>query len=592
MRQIIKYSLTPKLWVPSHYLTSKYLSQLKKRGFLDFISVTVGYRTIYNKEALWDDLIERLKKYSLEQILTIVSMINGLLFNQENLSNLTTQQEICNMLFGKNKSQVLYNFYKYQRENNEQFPTVLFYEAQLLNLLKIALLIDLPKTSNISEDSLIPLGEALLMVTDLVFEAIDISKMDVLQRWLQFVVPNTFFSQRDIDLHSLARCYELYLRDKPHLKTHSSYCPLPLWVEKITGLKPEILWSVIFALTGHWFKSSRDFIERLSKPLDFYAYFTRNFEFTNEEIEKFFNLVGIEVDKLREEIKKTYKINNIRPFHILPFAKYPLIKLDKMVYCISIRHLILKLTTGLHYIFLNGLPSKERNKYLTYMGVVFEDYVKRLFYRVYPQSANRYFSLDKVKCNINGKFCDGIVLYENAVILLEIKATLFPLSARTGEDMNEIQKKFNEIFIKAAEQIDNTIKAIESDKLKISGIKPTMYYPVIITLEDVPINPIIYSKISEDLKSKGILLHPKIKPLQIIGVRELEHLEILIEKGFSFKEIIDDKISSNLTKNESFSYYFYIRNDKFPAVHNLYLKKIFDEELSKKAITYFKSREK
>jgi hypothetical protein len=103
-------------------------------------------------------------------------------------------------------------------------PFVLFHERQLITAAKAAFL-TLPVDDYPGLDSLGPLGEALLMVSDLVEE----EPMSPAEHnpdteegrriWEQFLLANTLFHRHGIELHEIARAYSLYHMDRPHLRT-------------------------------------------------------------------------------------------------------------------------------------------------------------------------------------------------------------------------------------------------------------------------------------------------------------------------------------------------------------------------------------
>jgi hypothetical protein len=200
------------------------------------------------------------------------------------------------------------------------------------------------------------------------------------------------------------------------------------------------------------------------------------------------------------------------------------------------------------------------------MGPVFEDYVSRLLARVYPSLANRYLGPKELEGAISGKKCDFVLLYGDALVLLEAKATRFSLPARTEESWTEYEGQFNEIFLDSASQIDNTVKAIEAGKLLHLQIDPAVirvYFPLLVTLEDLPMSRPIYRKVREDIEKEGLLQDPKVRPFQAIDIGNLEFLEIGMDSGRSLREILQEKVASDETRDQSMGNYLLSKDEPF-----------------------------
>ena len=78
------------------------------------------------------------------------------------------------------------------------------------------------------------------------------------------------------------------------------------------------------------------------------------------------------------------------------------------------------------------------------MGEVFEDYVHRAFDRMFPLQSKRYLRLDDIRDKISTKYCYGLIAYENGVILVESKASLFTFEARVGHDITTIRSRLDD----------------------------------------------------------------------------------------------------------------------------------------------------
>jgi hypothetical protein len=159
-----------------------------------------------------------------------------------------------------------------------------------------------------------------------------------------------------------------------------------------------------------------------------------------------------------------------------------------------------------------------------------------------------------------------VILYGDALVLIEAKATRFTLAARTEGSWSDYERAFNEIFLDSASQMDNTVKEIEAGKLLHLGIDPAvirLYFPVLVTLEDLPMNGVIYRKVWEDVGKAHLLEQPKVKALQAIDVGDLEFLEIALHSGTSLREILHKKLTSAESRDQSMGNYLLLKDEPF-----------------------------
>lgn len=409
--------------------------------------------------------------------------------------------------------------------------------------------------------------------------------------WQQHFIANGLFHHGDTGIHTFPRAYDLYLSDKPHLRGDPDYVDLRAAVREATGVEPDTLWFILFAFMGHWRTIEPEAIAGGTWAMSRTRYFS-TLNFSKEDTDKFFDLVCLDAKSMKELVSGYYNLEDLKAFDVLLFAKKPLVIIGDNVFCLSVKLLTHKLTDGLYHLFLD--PAKfdrqRRGRFLRFMGTVFEDYVSRLLARVYPASANRYVGPKELADNVEGRSCDFVILYGDALVLIEVKATRFTLAARTEASWADIERAFKEIFQDSAEQIDSTVNAIEAGKLLHLGIDPAvvrLYFPLVVTLEDLPMNGVIYRKVREDIAGAHLLEQPKVKPLQAIDIGDLEFLEIALHSGRSLREILQEKLSSSDDRDQSMGNYLLRKDEPFiKGPVNQYLGDLFTQ-LGDRAIEVF-----
>ncbi len=589
------------LWVPKDPYPAL---QMASRGPLDFTGVTLSYRQVYGEEATWVGLEKALAPYSLEQIVIVICRISVSLYNQTLPWDPQTQLRICKGIFGiEGFTRILESLRSLQvkmKQKNDSAPILVFHEQQALNLLKTALLL---KTGDETEtcDSLAGIGRALLMITDLTegepgdLLSVKPSDSGYLDRWLAHILGNYLFKSGSVTSDELARSYDLYLTDKPTLRDCGSYVDLVPILRQTTGLEPDELWSLTFAVQAYWETFSAESIPDANMAISRTSCLSSQFTFTEEEVGRFFAFCATSVRELRRNVCKHYSFKSLRPLDVLPFAKWPLVIFEDRVYALSLPLLMQKLTTGLHYLYLDEHIEKEqRQMYLTYMGEVFEDYVHRAFNRMFPSVSKRYLRMDDIRKEITAKYCDGLIAYEEGVILVESKASLFAFEARVGHDITATRGRLDDIYLDGAKQLQATVDALRQGFRDGKGTIPDeikWYLPVIITLEHIPMNPIIYGEVRRILASQKLLVEKDILQLQSINIGELEQIEAILEAGYSFSELFTDKLSQAAEAEDSWGNYLFRRRDKFKASKNTFLNKRADE-IYERALQYFAERQR
>jgi hypothetical protein len=390
-----------------------------------FMGLRLGAKQLLGVRGTWDGVRERLSHYSLAQVLDVLGRISAVLARGQ--SDREIQHQLLLGLFDDDAVRRILTVVQQEaaqlrREGFGDLTMCMFDELQIVNTAKGALLTLPPDGADASGVSFAALGEALLMVSDLIEEApgslgdVDIHTGEGWQAALQHLLVNGLFHHSQHEVHVLARCQDLYLQDKPSLHDCGSYVDLPALVRCATGLEPDVLWPVMFALLGHTISIAAR--PDQASPIRRADYFTKNFGFTVEESEAFFNLLTIDAAEMKSLLANSYSPSDMKPFHMLPLAQFPLIGIGGQVFCPS-RHLLFDAVThALYHRLLNapGRSTSERHQFMIYVGEVFGDYVDRLLGRTFGGALplmRRYIGANELRQALPGtrttkpKVCDG-----------------------------------------------------------------------------------------------------------------------------------------------------------------------------------------
>lgn len=564
----------------------RFVSNSNKKDEYPFIGVSIGYTDLFSDRATLDDVIDRLKPYGVKRVLDVTSRVSAVLYHFGFPRQVEAQRVIRDILFGPRAKEINDAIKAWhEKQSGPSAPFfLLFHELQLANTAKIALLA-LPDDGD-PDQPLDKLGEALLMVTDLINkdedEILSGSQLDQIERLHKLIVRSTLFNAGDERSHAFARAFDIFLSDKAHLRHHDTYLNLPETFERIVGLPVDLYWTLLFATYSHFARIEKNDPATAQGPIDVTSYFSKVVGLSDDQLGRFLLQVANTVSDHRATLTQIGCTTEwLNPYELLSLEIRPLVSIDENVYCSLVQLLEKKLVIGLHYVFLNGTPSKEeRDKYLTYLGHVFSDYIKRIFDRAYPESTRRYISDNDLKKYTTEEVCDGALVCPEALILIECKATLMTHEIRVSGTGPAYETRLERIFVKAARQIDATIRAVKAGKYISLGLDPKRikkYYPVVAPLENLPYNPLLADQIQNGLKKANLLQASDIGALQPMSIDELEYVEVASQQGKTLQQLIDGKLDSAQYRDNSFRNQWIANQESFLRTRNPYLAKIFDD---------------
>lgn len=531
----------------------------------DTLLIRAGYEQIFGVQVDWDDLVARLQVYTLSQLCVLLGRTSAYLRHFGHRRRTEGQMYLCRQFFGDEHGEEiarrLEDLQQAERDEGRASRVSLFDELQVINTAKAGFL-ELPICDELEDTTeLSAFGEALLIVSDLIEgEPADVIGVDPeseegARRWLRYFVANSLFHHGTNLAHALPRAFDLFLTDRDHLSDHPAYIDLPRRAEELTGLTPREIWMALFALLGKWNVTSDD-ADVLPAVLVKDRYF-ENFAFPRERVDRFYGLAVAEGECLRELVQENYTREDLRPYHNLPFARYPLVELGNHLYCVSTKLLTERISLGSYHLFLDpdATTRRERGRFLTYSGTVFEEYVTEILERAFPVAAGRLIQEDELSEHLPAQSCDAAIVYEECLVLIEAKASIFSLEARAGEDWPALERQFHDLFTDAGSQLNGSIEAIEDGALAPLGLAPDRmrrYFPVVVTLEGVAMTAPIYDAISRNLERRGLLQQSKAAPLQVLDIDEVEFLEIGLSREHRLDRLLSEKIEEPYDRSDSF----------------------------------------
>jgi len=482
-----------------------------------------------------------------------------------------------------------------------------------MTVVKVACL-EIAPARQVEEMSYRGFCEALLMLNDLVERtpaipsSADASSEDGQRALVYFLYVAGAAQLQYNEVNLLARTFDLFLSGHPGIYSASGVSlNLPAIVEELTGLAPDVYWAILFAILARYYSVNVDNAHKVGAWIDRSRYFNL-YDISPEELTRWFGFVSQDIDTLRRNVARLYSLTNIRPFHTLPLASAPVVLDGNLALCPILRLLFEKMTSGLYHVLLNARKEdRARGDFQRYVGDVFQDYIHRLLLRVYTTASGgspRYIdaaTLDREVGAISPpkggtpSRCDGLILYDDAIICIETKAKFFPTDVRSGDNAELFFERLYGIYVDAARQIDATIDHVNAGALVRLGIdcsKVRRFFPLIVTLQDFPMRPEIYAFLQRRIADEGLLKQAGTAAFQALDAEEIEVLEVALSEGADLRQVLETKMRDPWAMGQSFHNYTIVRNEP-PTTkdRNAYLSKIY-LDLVARTTSYMRSRAK
>jgi len=562
-------------------------------------SVTmVGWEELFGAPASLPGILERLKQYSLREIVSMVGRATLAL----HLARKTTtenyfegQRFIAERFLGRELTEWVYTRVAAATEADIPLGSrALFQERQLLNAIKLAFsAVDVGVADK--GNNPIQFVEALLMLSDVIDPpegTFDADTAEGRSGMELYITANTLFNEGAHPVHDAVRAFNLYILPHPELASRS-IVDVPAALKRASGLEATTIWMALYALYGAWSTLTLEDLDAgriIHRRSEYLSTMPR---LSVAEQMKWFNLATWEVADLQVRLRGDYSLEDPRFFDILPFEERPLVAFGDDVYCMSFPLLERLLGSSIQHRLMDKtvFEPKETRRFLDTRGHLVEGYTVELLASVF---GDRFIPEERLQKLAGGEsVCDGMIIYPGAVLLLECKTMSPLLGTRHGENYEVYRAKWREAMVKAADQFESTIQHIEQGSFEIIGVdrNSTEVYPVIGVFEQ-PIQPPVYRAIRMlDLAGHPleVRMHAgKTRSLQLLHIKEIEMVAMAAEKGRNILEVLQEKTSNPEMTEISLHHFLDLRGETFHRGHSRWHSDRFDE-MTRSARTLFRS---
>jgi hypothetical protein len=441
----------------------------------------------------------------------------------------------------------------------EQKVEVVFYEAQVLNLIRLVIL-HAPAAGGRRCDQkgdLTLLARILLQITDMLVER-DAKAEPDRHAWVfgNFTRTELFTHDEPRVPDAMARNYDLFVLVPRLLNRHGHTYDLPGTFAKITGLAIEDYIGLGFGLLSQYDTIDAGLIGQADIGIDRGTYLA-NVRLAAEVRDRLWPLVSKPLDEYREALRQEWERTTgaARWSAMRTFSQFPMIELPNgPVVAVSRRLLRDRVTHGIYWILANTLAGRERDNFTNFFGHVFEAYVCRCLTRAASRDFRRGVEYDGAD---SGKRPEGALVTPRSVALVEAKARRLLLNVREIGGEAELRAAVKPGLEEAADQLAATIDAGRRGAIK--GIETgdgTRYYPVIVTYEPLPSHALALRLYEGIIHRGGRLKEETVKPVTLLTTRDVESIEGIIWDGVAWPDLLTRKHTVRHA-DDSFHNYIY-----------------------------------
>jgi hypothetical protein len=365
---------------------------------------------------------------------------------------------------------------------------------------------------------------------------------------------------------ALARAQELFgTTARSEISGSSNACPIDQWMVEDYGLTIEEQFALGFALGA------------MTHALDEDEATGTQIYITPENLDDLFAKLRWEDRKhqvlsaiatTRESYVSEFAENGNSLEHlawdVLPFMRHPFFMLgDGGVVLLSPRALFSWLTDGFHYRLLDAARRRSAGdhrrrisrQYTAFAGELLEDYALNVVRSVHPGErpvggGRVYGEQPYGRVNSNGnaaeKTSDIAIDLGLDLVLMEVSVSRLRADTLLLGDTEAVAEDLERMVIKKIRQLDHCVHALIAGRAHIPANGPEVdmnrverIWPVLVTAGNITQSAALWQYVHSQIKRE--LMQPKVQPLTILDVEDLETVCGLIEAGHALLDILQAK---------------------------------------------------
>jgi hypothetical protein len=290
------------------------------------------------------------------------------------------------------------------------------------------------------------------------------------------------------------------------------------------------------------------------------------------------NIPEATIEQMFETV--SFSLNNMpKPKDTLGYGDFEFLKdrpyflFNGEMYMLDYEFALGKLESAVIWRVLRSLPDNRKDPWLSYWGLIFEEYVTWMF-EIYAHPALHKLHSNPTYVNSTDQICDQIVICGHTAVLIEAKLATCTAADRYAGDYEKIKDYLEEKLVEG-KGVKQLLSAVE--RLGAGGVDVPDYLrginkviPVIITRDDLGgcwgVNAYLNKRFKDQLSKKS-RKRIVVTPLVSTNISCLERMMwVLQEKAFA--DVMEERIKTDRTLRQPFDAAVkYVQHGAAPKLH-------------------------
>lgn len=366
--------------------------------------------------------------------------------------------------------------------------------------------------------------------------------------WIAYFLQNGIYNRSEDSLSSMIRPHILLgdIARSSALRDHPQFCEVDDWHRAAYGygLSEQFALGIAIASKAGVFKDSVPIRERSVVNR---AYFSDVVERLGGGLDQAKELIVADRDWYRVEFESHGDNLPTMAWDRVPFEARPLLELSGgELVATSPRAVESWLGDGIYHRTLAAARARDSvSRFQGFYGALVEEYVLQVLRHVHPESS------PVAPCQVfgeqpygrgNGKRSpDVAVACGPDLILIEVCSGRFTLRTVIEGSPDAALAEVERLVIGKSKQLGRRIADFRAGDWGLPGVDPNHVHRIwpIVVSADVMQNQLLWDEIRSQLGSD--LRQPKVQPLTLLDLAELEHVAALVERGHGLVGLISAK---------------------------------------------------
>lgn len=440
----------------------------------------LGYGALHGAETTPEAVFDReLRKYPVSAVIRLCSVLNGVISSWTRRDDAEIQRGLILSAFPPDVARRIF-------DTNRP----VFHRHQLLFLTQEAVRrcgIDAPPVAGPNWGGL---GTVFLMANDQLgrqFPALteDVEKLvSLISAFIPAFEANSFQGF----LHKMGRSYLMLSRFVDPLRGRKNFFDVTALFQEATGIPLSVYQAL---LTGVLARAAKIDVEKAVRDPDNFVVPMRWFSSTSvpqSQVDAFFTDMSTTTERLAGRILE----ESPRPDDFKILRDKPLLSEPEGFFPIDFSFLAEKFDTGPFWCVHHHLPGSKRENFHSFWGDVFEGYMNWVFGQSCGRKRNRFYPNPHYTEAPSEQVCDGLIICDRTVVLVEYKGATFSAASKYGRDIAALKYEMDQKLVvnkgvaqlvRAIERLFRLERPDQIDGVDLAGV--TTVCPLVILRDDL-----------------------------------------------------------------------------------------------------------